>query len=210
MKKLLVLVLLAGLLVAGDLSAKAFAQTKLEQRARQSLPGTNVSVRIHSFPFLPRLLLGGKVSEIDFAVHGVEAGSFSLGQVDVDLNGVQLDRDLLIKKRKAELVGINRGIVAVELTAAQLSDAVHREVRIAAGKVSVNVAGRYVDATVKGEGSAILLTTAGLATVVIPVTKANLIPCLADATVLAGRIRVSCAIDEIPPALVRAASRAQG
>lgn len=209
MKKLVVLTLLVGALIGADVSAKAFAQTKLQERARQSLPGAEVSARIRSFPFLPRLLLNGRVSEIDFSVSGIEAGGLNLSTVDLELSGVELDRDLLLKERRAELVGISQGVVAVELTAAQLSDAIRLPVRVAAGQVSVSVAGRYVEATLTGSVSSIIVTVGGRAPLVVPVPRADLVPCLADVTVLSGRIRASCAIDKIPPALFTAANAAR-
>jgi hypothetical protein len=208
MKKLVVLTLIVAALVGADVSAKAFAQTKLQERARQSLPGADVSAHIRSFPFLPRILLNGHVSEVDFTVRGVEAGGLNLTTVDVDLSGVQLDRDLLLKKRKAELVGISQGVVAVDLTAAQLSDAIHHTVRIAAGQVSVSVGGRYLDAALTGSNSAIVVRVAGLGPLVVPVPRADLVPCLANVTVLSGRVRASCAIDKIPPALFTAVNAA--
>lgn len=208
MKKLVVLTLIMGALIGADVSAKAFAQTKLQERARETLPGAEVTAQIRSFPFLPRLLMNGRVSEVDFSISGIGAGDLNLTKVDLDLFGVQLDRDLLLKERKAELVGISRGLVAVELTAAQLSDAIRHPVRIAAGQVSVSVNGRYVDATVSGAMSTIVVKFGGVAPIVVPVPRADLVPCLADVTVLSGRIRASCTVDKIPPALFTAANAA--
>lgn len=205
MKKLIVFGLVSTLLVVADFSARAFAESKLEERARMELPGATVDARIPSFPFLPRLLLSGRVSEVDFSLGKVAAGDASLPDVNVDLAGVQLDRSALLKERKARLLGIGRGSVAVSITAQQLSDAVHMPVEIGGGVIRISIGGRWVEATASAESSKVILKAEGVGPLVMTVPKSDLIPCLAHVTVLSGRLRVTCAIENIPAPLRGAA-----
>lgn len=204
MKKLVVLASLAGLFLVADVSAKAFAESKIEERTRASLPGAEVAADIRAFPFLPRLLLAGSVKEVDFTLDKV-GGSTTVPLIRLDLHGVELDRDLLLKERRAELVGIDRGTAAVEITAAQLTQAAGRDVQIGGGQVTVSVAGRFVGASVAVEGGQLVLRTDGLPDLSVSVPRSDLVPCATNATVLSGRVRVSCSIEEIPPGLVAAA-----
>lgn len=209
MRKLIVLGVVLGLLAVVDVSAKSMAEAKLEERTAAGLGDTRVQAEIRSLPFIPRLLLTNKVSEVRFRLEDVQAGGLTLPSVVVDLQGVEIDGDRLRSKREVRLVDIARGRVTMDLTQQLLSDTLKRQITITGGKVEVNVAGRLVGAAPSvQEGKLILRVDGPVPPLVLPIPRSDLIPCIGSVGVLAGRLRVSCTLDEIPPALVQAASTA--
>lgn len=201
--KIVKLGVLAGALLAVDLGAKAYAEGQLQEKAQRSLPGVVVDAEVTSFPFLPRLLTAGTVAEVDFSLRGVDGGRLSLSSVDISLNKVKLDRSELIQSQRADVIGIDRGTVAVELTAADLTAALGQTVEIEQGEVRVLLAERAVAVTAKADGSSLVLAAANLQ-LTAPLPKSELLPCFDTVTVLSGRLRVACQIEDVPPGLFQA------
>jgi hypothetical protein len=202
---LIVLTVMAGLGIGGDVVARNWAETQIESRARAEFPAeVSVSAHVRGFPFVPRLLLGGKVSEVDAHFEQVPAGSLTLAAVDVALNGVRVDRDVLLSERRVELVSISEGRLSIEITAATLSKAIGLPVEISGGEIRLKVTGKQSVAKAVIRGNDLVLSVAGIEKR-IPIARTRLIPCAADVTVLSGRVRLSCVIHELPPALLRAA-----
>jgi hypothetical protein len=210
MRRLIVLGFVLVLLGVADISARSFAASKLEDRAQQEAPpGSTVSASIGGFPFIPRLLLSGKVSHVGVHVEDVNATVITFSTVDLDLDGVKLDRDRLISDRKARVVGIERGTVSAVLTQQALSDALHVPITIAGGEVSVTILGKSIPVTptVNANGR-LSLTGTGLGQALsLTIPKTDYVPCIGDVTVLAARIRLSCEIHDVPPALLDATQR---
>ncbi len=208
MRRLIALSVFVALLGVGDYSARAFAQSKVNERAQQEAPpGSTASATVGGFPFLPRLLLSSKVSHVGVHVENVSAKVITFAAVDLDLSGVKLDRNRLLNDRKARIISIDHGTVAAVITQEALSEALRVPVTIANGQMSVTVLGKPIAVTpgVSNNGR-LTLTGTGIAsafTLAIPAT--DYMPCISDVTVLAARIRLSCEIDEIPPALLDAA-----
>ena len=206
-RRFAVLGFVAALLVAGDYTARGFVESKVNERAKQEAPaGATVSASIGSFPFVPRLLLSTEVSHVGVHLENLAARVITFAQVDIDLHGVQLDRSRLFGDRKVRIVAIDKGTIEATLTQEALSDALHVPVTIASGVVNVKVLGASIPVTpgVNSNG-ALTLKGPGLSrsfTLAIP--KTDYIPCLGDITVLAGRIRFGCEINDVPPALLDA------
>src|SRR5438105_2916564 len=117
MRRLVILLVILG--VAGpiaDVGARQWAEGQIESRARAELPSqVSVSAHVRGFPFLPPLLLGGRVSEADGHFENVPAGALTLSAVDIELHGVRINRNKLLGERKVEITGISEGTVAVEI-----------------------------------------------------------------------------------------------
>lgn len=211
MRKWIALVILLAVLGGVDIGAKAIAEDQIEVRAQDEAPrGAEVSVSIESFPFLGRLGLLGSIDRASIELRNVPAPGLDFARVHLDLRGVEFDRGRLVSAQEAEILGIDRGFVTIEVTQEELSEKLSVPVTIAGGEVRVSVAGRTarVDATVV-DGVLELRAAAvpaGVLRVAIP--KTNYAPCVGRATLLAGRVRFTCAIDEVPPALLGAANRA--
>lgn len=208
MRKLIVLGALVAALGVADVAARSYAESKLDARAAQEAPpGSTVDTSVGGFPFLGRLLLSSTVSEVDFRLRNVDAGVVSFASVEVDLHGVHLDRDELFSNRKAKLTSIDRGVVTVEITQDALSEALRVPITIEAGQVSVTLAGVdfTVEPSVTTEGSLSFRAPGLPRGLTLTIPKTDTVPCLGRVTVLAGRLRLACNIDRIPPAFLGAA-----
>lgn len=204
MRKFVALGVVVALLGALDQGARLFAENKLEEKARSEARGaSSVDARISSFPFLGRLLLSASVPKVEVRAERSQLSDLLTATVEVDLLGVRLERDALFSGR-VRLRDIDAGAITVELDAAALAQAVKVPVTIAGDEVRVTVAGRSVSARLAVEAGALVLNAAGLRAFRVPVTRNGLVNCTAAAVEVAGStVRLSCDVDEVPPALRR-------
>jgi hypothetical protein len=203
-RKLLALGIVLAVLAGLDQGARVFAENKLEERARAEVrSAASVDASISSFPFLGRLLVSGSVPRVEVRAERSALSDLLTGAVDVDLRGVELERDALFSGR-VRLQGINGGTITVELDAAALGRALKLPVSIAGGEVRVTLAGRTVSARAAVDAGALVLDVAGLRTFRVPIARNALVNCTAVAAEVAGStIRLTCPVDEVPPALRR-------
>ncbi len=160
------------------------------------------SASIESFPFVGRLLTSGQVSRVQVAAADVTVEGLTFARIAVDLRGVTFDRERLVSERRVVLSSLVRGTATAEVTAAQLSERLGVDVTLLAGKAQVRVAGQTVTATASVSDNALRLSVAGLSVPALRIPKLPFVPCVADAEILPGRIRLSCTIDQIPAELV--------
>lgn len=192
MRKLVFLaVVLLVLGFVADIGTKALAESQIETTAKHEAPDAGADAAIPVFPFLPPLLLAGKVDEVSVHLNHVPAGPIFFDRLDFDLHGVEISRRALLNDRRVELVAIDRGTVSAVVPL----PAVARDLPISG--LTARVVGRSI--VVRGPGGV---------SVSIPLPDDALIPCAGAATVQAGRVRLTCTLDEIPPALVEAVNNA--
>ncbi|MDQ6927357.1 MAG: DUF2993 domain-containing protein [Actinomycetota bacterium] len=206
MRKIFFVLLMAvvGLLVAADFGARAAAANQLQHNLQKGVPSaTSASVEIDSFPFLGRLLASGQVSTVHATVTDVDAGALKLARVTVDLHDVHIDRQALAGQRRVELTSIGKGTATAEITQEELSTALHVPVRFSNGKVAVRAGPLQATAKVTVQDNVIRLTAGPVSLPAIRIPKAPLLPCVANAEVLEGRIRVSCTLNQVPEELLR-------
>jgi hypothetical protein len=177
--------------LVADVGLRALAETQIETTAEREAPEAYADASIPVFPFLPPLLLAGKVNHVEIHLVQVKAQAVVFDSLDFDLHGVDISRRALFNDRRVELVKIDRGTVSavVELPA------ITRGVPLSA--VSARVVGRRI--VIHGPG--------GLSAS-LPMPAGSLIPCQGSATVVDNRVRISCTLDEIPPALIEAVNNA--
>ena len=200
----LVIVVAAG--GVGDVAARQWAEGQIETRANAELPDqTSTVAHVRGFPFLLPLFLSGKVSEADGHFENVPAAPLTLSVVDIELHGVKVDRHELLNNRRVQLVSIDSGTVSIEISAAVLAKAIGVPVSIANG--ALRAASSI--AKLRVENNALIVDIAGV-TRRVPIPKTRLVPCASNVTILAGRVRLSCTIDHVPPAMLGAANRAVG
>ncbi|HVE47091.1 MAG TPA: DUF2993 domain-containing protein [Acidimicrobiales bacterium] len=204
MRKLLALGIVLTILGAVDQGARVFAENKLEEKARAEARGaSSVEASISSFPFLGRLLVSGNVSTVEVRAEQATLSDLLSGSVEVDLRGVRLERDALFSG-KVRLQRIDAGTVAVELDAAGLGRVLKLPVTIEDGQVRLTVAGRTVTARAAVVAGELVLQMGALPALSVPITRNGLMNCTAaDAEVRGDTIRLTCAVDEVPPALLR-------
>ncbi len=204
MRKLLVLaVVIAGLLVAADLGARSAVESQLTERVELAAePAGDTSARISSFPFLARLLTSGEVARVRVATGGVTVEGLTFARLAVDLEDVTLDRDRLLSERKIVLTDLQRGTAEAEVTQEQLSDRLGVPVTLEEGRARVQVGGRTVTATASVTNNSLRLSVSGFSVPSLRIPKLPLVPCVADAVIVPGRVRLSCSVDEVPAELV--------
>lgn len=204
---IVVLVVLGGLFLVADFGAKSWAEGQIKTRAEAELPDQiSVLSDIRAFPFLPPLFLAGRVSEVSGHFKNVAAGPLTLSAVNIELRGVRINRSKLLNDRKVELTDIREGTVSVEIESSVLATALGG-VPIDISNGQVKVAG-VTGAQATIVNNAIVFQVAGRTLGRVPIPKTRLVPCATNVTVLAGRLRLSCTIRDVPPAMLGAANRA--
>jgi hypothetical protein len=193
------------LFLAGvDVAAKHLAENRIEARAREEVPEAgSFDARIDSVPFLPRLLLSGSAGDVDLRIEQVPTRAVQLTAVDLNLRGVELDRDALLSRR-ISVNSIESGTVTAELDAGALSRAAGVPVTIGGGEVRSRVGPVNASArpAVANDGALTLRLGPVRATVALP--RSKLLACTATrVAVVDDRVRVSCDVDDVPPAVRR-------
>jgi hypothetical protein len=184
-----VIVFVLGLVA--DVGLKAMAESQIETTAKREAPDASADAAIPVFPFLPPLLLAGKVDEVSLHLANISAGSTVIERLDFDLHGVEISRRALFEDREVKLQSIDRGTV----TALMPLPAAARNLPL--DGLTARVRGRTL--VVSGPGGI---------SVPLPMPRTSLMPCDGTATIVGGRVRVSCTLEEIPPALVEAINQA--
>jgi hypothetical protein len=189
--------------VAADVGARSVAESQIRDRVVVAAgPAGETAARITSFPFLLRLLTAGDVSRIRVSAADVTVEDLTMARVALDLHGVTLDRDRLLSEQKVVLTALDRGTATAEVTAAQLSERLGVTVTLESGRVRVRVAGQTVTATASIDDNRLRLTVSGFDVPTLRIPRIPLLPCVADAEILPGRIRMTCSVDQIPAELV--------
>lgn len=82
--------------------------------------GGTTTASIDSFPFLGRLVVNGRVERVSVHQEDVKARGIRFTAIDVDLRGVHVDRGALVRHRRVELTGIDRGTVTATVGLGEL------------------------------------------------------------------------------------------
>lgn len=203
MRKLVLLAVVVGLLVAADIGVRSVAESQLRDRVATSVqPAGPTTARIESFPFLGRLLTSGAVAHIRIAAAEVTAERLTFARVSLDLEDVTFDRRSLFSQRKVVLTSLRRGTAVAEVTQDRLSALLGVPVTLEPGRVRVRVAGQMATAAASVTDNTLRISVAGLSLPALRIPRISLLPCVADAAVLTGRVRLTCEVDKLPPELL--------
>ena len=196
------LLVIGGLLVAADLTARSVAEQELVRRVETEVPEAGAaSVDIRSFPFLPGLLASGTVPRIDADVRDVPVERLRFDFIAVELHGVRLDRDELTRNRRVVLQAIERGQVRGEVRQDVLSDLLGVPIHLEPGRAEVTVRGLTLGAELSVTDGRLRVSGLGITLPAIELTG-PLLPCIADAVILSGRVALTCDFTEIPGELL--------
>ena len=209
MRKILALVMFLAVLTGIDLLARNIAEQQVVDQVKSELSGNvKVSASIPTFPFIPGLVFRGSVPKVMVKVKNLTGPPINLAEVDVSVRGVVINRHDLWNKRRVELVAIDKGVVAVDITQEALSDVLHAPVLIGGGQVTVTVAGQTVTATpsITKDDKLQLTPVGGGAPQIVGIGQTKIVPCASSVTVEEGKLRVSCTVTHIPGAMLRAAN----
>ncbi len=190
-------------MVAGDVGARSVAETQLRRRVELAVsPAGAATARITSFPFLARLVFSGRVAHIHVAAAGVTVEGLTFDRVALDLDGVTFDRDRLLSERKVVLQTVTQGTATAEMTQEQLSARLGVPITLAPGRAQVVVGGTTLTGGVSVSDNNLRVVAAGLTVPPLRVPTLALVPCVSDVQILAGRVRLTCTVHEIPAELL--------
>lgn len=194
--------MIAALLVGADLTARSVAEQELVRRVQTAVPEAGAaSVHIPSFPFLPRLLASGTVPRLDAEVRDITVKQVRFDFIAVELHGVRLDRDQLTRNRSIVLRDIVRGQVRGEVQQNALTDVLGVPVQLEDGRAAVRIAGVTLGAEISITDGRLTISGLGITLPTLDLTG-PLLPCIADAVILSGRVSLTCDFTEIPAELL--------
>lgn len=206
--KLQVLLLLLTVVVVGALAAdvalkgRAESQLAAEVMAREP-ETTGVRARIRSFPFVGRLLISGKVGQIDVTAQRAEPSDVALTDIRVRAEDVVLDTGEASRGRTV-VRSIGRGSVQADLGQEEINSRLPKQLRVQLeeGRAVISgPGGAEGQLTVNPQGM-IQLRIAGRSVLDLPLPNTSLLPCRPSATFVTGAVRLTCEFTEVPPLLL--------
>lgn len=198
MRKLIVLAVLVGALVLGDVLAKSAAESAVESGLRSQVEGVGaVDAQITSFPFTVRLLAAGEVSTLDLRLSDVVGRGIDLAWLRLRVDGLRLDRSVVFGG-DARITDVDRVSVTANITEEDVREATGADVRLFDGRATVTAAGVTTDAEVTVADGRIRISVAGLPPYSLPVPGNELLPCAIDARVVKGALLAECSTDRLP------------
>lgn len=221
MRKWIILVIptvLVLALVVGDQAAKGWAESKLAERAAAYYPpGSGSSASIHSFPFIGRLLFSGTVPQVDVNLDDLKVEAVLIHRLSIHASDVKLNRSDLFHG-KVRLDDIGQGKIVATIDGASLAKAIGVDVRFTPGEAEVHKRIQGVEVAAKGKvtvkGNLITVTPTSVEGLSVPpssltvsyrIPGVEILPCQADVKVVQNGVVLSCAVTDVPAALVQAA-----
>jgi hypothetical protein len=205
---LLVLFVLLGLVLAGlayaDVRLRGLAEEQAELKLAQSLPQVSgVDVTLDGFPFTLGVLMNGKVDALHVTIREVKEAGLVAHDLSLDVEDISLDKDALMDDQRLVVTDIGRAKAQGFVSDDAVSKAVGETVTFSPGKAHATVQGREleVQASVKGRFVHLASKIPGVPTVTFPLPPGDVLPCTPELELLAGKIRLSCEIDELPQTL---------
>lgn len=211
--KLQLLLLLVVVLVAAALGAdfvlKSRAEAELTTRIEKAAPeATGVRSRIRSFPFVGRLLVSGKVSQVDVMAQHSDVAGVELSDIRLRLEGVEMD-SAEARHGRAVVRSIERGSVQADLPQGQINSRLPKQFQVQVEKgraVVTGPGGAQAQLSVTPEGT-VKVSLAGRALLDLPLPKTSLLPCRPSAGFVPGALRLTCDFTDLPAFLVNAPLR---
>ena len=182
-----------------DIAARGVAEDQLRQRVVDRVrPDGPVSAEISSFPFLGRLLASGEISQVDVAVRDLTVRGVTFASVGVRLRSVEIDRDSLLNDRRVALKRIDHGTAVVEISGSEISRLLGVTVVLEPGRARVRVGDTLVPVSARIEGNTLVVEAGGLSLPAIEIPPLPLVSCVSGTEILAGRLRLTCEVDQVP------------
>jgi hypothetical protein len=139
---LVILVVLAGILIVGDIVVKSVAERRMEEAMQTSLNlSSRPDVTVKGWPFILRAMQG-EFSSIIVVADGVRAQGLDLRDVRLEFEKVRFSLPQIVSGNERR-VRVGRGEGTAELTASELNDALKKRdipamVDFTDGRVIVN------------------------------------------------------------------------
>jgi hypothetical protein len=209
-------------LIVGDGAARSWAERRLAERAAAYYPpGAGSSARIHSFPFIGRLLFLGSVPRVDVNLDDLRFEAVLIRRLSLRVSDVKLDRDELFGGR-VRIEDVGEGRIVATVDGPSLARATGFDVRFRPGEVEVHRRIQGVDVVAKGQlavqGNLVTVTPTSVQGLAVPASRfaisyripgIELLPCQADVQIIRDAVTLSCDVTDVPAALVQAAQSGQ-
>jgi hypothetical protein len=201
---LLLLAALLGGLAYGDLRLRGLAEERAEQQLAQALPqARNIEVTLDGFPFTLGVLVGGKVDALHVRIAEVKEAGLAATDLSLDVEEISLDKDALIDDQRLVVTDIGRATAQGFVSDDAVSQVVGQPIAFSPGKAKATVRGREIDVKASVKGRLVQLSSGipGVPAVTFPLPPGDVLPCSPELELQAGKIRLSCSIDELPKTL---------
>lgn len=177
------LVLIVG--VAGELATPGMIEAGIEDTVRSHTDEhARVEADASGSPFLPGLLLEGRVEQVEVTLREIAGHELAIGTAAIGAEGIHLDRAAMYRG-DVRITDVERGTATIIIDQAELSDAMGAPVDL--DPALVDLAGTALE-------------VAGTPVFDIPVDT-PLMPCAPDLEVDAPHVRLSCTFAGIPGVL---------
>ena len=104
----------------------------------------------------------------------------------------------VIGKAFDEVESIDHGTAVVEISGSEISRLVGMTVVLEPGQARVRVGGTLVPVSARIEGSTLVVEAGGLSLPAIEIPPLPLVSCVSGTEILAGRLRLTCDVDQVP------------
>jgi hypothetical protein len=141
------------------------------------------------------------VRRLDVTIERAVDQRLRASTVTFSLEGVVIDRSALIGG-EIEVRSAERGLVILEITEEDLSEAVGIQIELEPGQATATVAG--VSVTVALEATEGQLTIGGGEVAVTVPLPLRFLPCVPEVEIETGRVLASCVFEPVPEEILRA------
>lgn len=188
-----VVVGLAAVLIGGDIAARHYATSRIEQRIRADAPtAREVHGHIHSWPFL-QVGLNGHVDEMGARIGSVKSGPLLFTNLDVEIHRIRISTSGLISGH-VTVNSIGEGTVTADLPLPAIL------VQLKLPDVSA------LSVIADGPSRTLVVKVAGLQVARLPLPSADLFPCVPAVGVHPDRLSLACAFTRVPAAFTTVSS----
>lgn len=210
MRKLVVLLLVLGVVLAvlvggllyADVQVREYAEEQAETQLAGAVPmASGADVEIDAFPFVGRVLLDGTVKRLDVQLRDLRTEQLDVERVSLQIEGLVIDRDVLLSDRKLAIKGLQSGSVDASITSAALDEVTPVDTRLRGGKIEITYQGVTVEGKIAVKKRHLVIAVPGIDSLRVPLPEEKYLPCDPTVKVDGEKLRVTCTIHELPRAV---------
>jgi hypothetical protein len=218
MKKTVVILLVLLVVLGAILGALAYADVRLRSLAEEhaqrqlsvALPqARGVKVVLDGFPFTLGVLMDGQVEGLHVTIDEVQEAGLAAQDLSLHVETISLDKDALMDDQRLVVTDIGRATAQGFVSDDAVSRAAGQQVVFTPGKAHATVRGQEIEVRASVKGRLVQLSSGipGVPSVMFPLPPNDVLPCAPELELLAGKIRLSCSIDELPATLKEAMAK---
>jgi hypothetical protein len=188
-----VLLIVVVAAVAAELLLPSMIEARVEEQVRANTDDAAVvEAEVGSFPFLPGLLLDGRLDALTVELMELAGREVTFGDVEFGLEGIDLDREVLLGG-ELRVTDIESGFVRIEVIDERIGAAMDAVDRL--GPEAVELRDRVLE-----------LAPDGARSLEVPIDD-RLLPCTPEVEVDGDVAVFTCEFQDVPPVLLEVAVR---